>query len=156
MRRSPFRLGCYFASSVALMSCADAPLEISPTEPIGTTFEAKSLPTERPCPWNDYYPAEAVRLGQTGRVSLAYSVAASGKAQKITLLEGAAPVLTRTVIAFLEACKYVVPSDWTSSGGPAKRYRLGAIFNLIGRPPLPPFEDQETTIVITATPIRGS
>ena len=118
-------------------------------------FEANSLP-QKVSPLGAYYSDKARRLGLTGRSCLAYSVDPAGRSQKISVLESAGAVLDDHAKKLLSALQFDVPTDWAATGGPAKRYRMGFIFELSNKPKVPPFEDAIPTVVIRATGSPGA
>jgi len=96
-----------------------------------TTFESEELPvaTPRSIP-EDYYPAQAMRLEQSGRVLLAYSVAGDGSAQNLSVVESAGKILDEAATRLLKATRHVVPEEWNELGGSSKRYRFCIIYRL--------------------------
>ena len=146
-KRDLKRLGMCFVAALLASACASAPIE-----PATTAFDPNSLPRERASnPGVDFYPAQAVALDMNGRVSLAYSVGADGRAQHIALIESAGRLLDERAIDELNHSRFAVPSDWKITGGPSHRYRFGVIFNLRGKERVPPFDVKQTTVEITAT-----
>jgi TonB family protein len=119
-------------------------------------YEPKSLPGRAIYPHDDFYPAQARRLGITGRVCLAYSVDTKGHAQHVEVLVSGGALLDDPAKKLLANVRFQVPSDWVATGGPAKRYRQGVVFNLTNKPEVPPFEDSIPTAVVTVTGIPGS
>jgi hypothetical protein len=43
---------------------------------------------------------------------------------------------------------FLIPPDWSATGGPGKRFRYGVVFRLTGKPDVAPFEDHRITVVI--------
>jgi hypothetical protein len=72
------------------------------------------------------------------------------------VLESAGRILDDHAKKLLSDCHFDVPSDWVTSGGPGKRFRLGFIFELSNKPKVPPFEDNRPTVVITGSGIPGA
>jgi TonB family protein len=107
---------------------------------------------ERPPADRDYYPAQAKRLGLTGRVGLEYSVDTRGHAQNIVVTESAGHLLDDNAKVYLSDARFTIPPDWSSTGGPEKRQRMGIIFNLTNKPKVPWFEDDRMTVVVTFNP----
>jgi TonB family protein len=118
-------------------------------------FEPNSLP-QKVSPLGASYSDKARRLGLTGRSCLAYSVDTGGRPQNISVLESAGAVLDDHAKKLLSALQFDVPTDWAATGGPAKRYRIGYIFELSNKPKVPPFEEGIPTVVIRATGIAGA
>lgn len=97
----------------------------------------------------DYYPSKAKRLGITGRVGIECSVDELGHARNIVILESADPLLNDAARDVISDQHFRMPSDWSTTGGPAKRFRYGVIFRLPGKPDIAPFEDNRQVVVIT-------
>jgi TonB family protein len=101
------------------------------------------------CPTNrDYYPSTALRLGISGRVGLECSVDERGAAQNIVILESAGPLLDNAARIFISDQAFRVPTDWSATGGPAKRFRYGVIFQIIGKSHAAPFDDKRKYAII--------
>jgi TonB family protein len=98
----------------------------------------------------EYYPLPAKRLGMTGRVSLEYSIDASGRAHNIVVTESAGPAFDESAKRLLADGHYKVPSDWAKNGDYDRRFTIGVIFELQNKPRVPPFEGNMETIVIQA------
>ena len=96
-----------------------------------------------------FSPGEVARLGLAGRVSFVYSVNTEGRATGITLLEADSSGLAANARAVLVGYRFVVPADWTGSGGPLRRFRVGFIYKLPGKPVPLPLEDKRPTIALT-------
>ena len=99
----------------------------------------------------DYYPAQAKRLGLTGRVGLQFSIDAQGRAQNIVILDFAGRVLDDHAKTILSKGHFDVPSDWGSTGGPNRRYTWGVIYELTNKPKVLPFPDDRPVMVITGS-----
>jgi TonB family protein len=98
---------------------------------------------------HDYYPPKAKQQGLTGRVGLGCSVNEKGYARDIVIVESGGPLFDEAAKKIFFDHHFVIPSDWSATGGPAKRFRYGVIFRLIGKPDVPPFGDNRRTVVIT-------
>jgi len=98
-----------------------------------------------------YYPAEAKRLGLTGRVGLECTIYMNGRAQNITISDATNSLLDKHAAALLSSGHFDLPDDWATTGGPERRYRIGIIFELTNKPPVPKFEDGRPTFTV-----RGS
>jgi TonB family protein len=124
---------------------------VAPQESSTTTYESETLPGKPVSQLPPLYPPTAMRRGLTGRVCLAYSVDARGRVENIAILESAGPILDARAEKALSDYQFDVPSDWVASGGPAKRYRMGFIFELSSMPKVPRFEYPVKTVVISAS-----
>ena len=118
----------------------------------GASTKSAVVRPELTPPVGDYYPAQAKRLGLTGRVGLEYSVDTRGHAQNIVVTESAGHLLDDHAKTYLSAVHFTIPPDWSATGGPEKRQRLGIIFDLTNKPKVPRFEDDRVTVVITFNP----
>jgi len=98
-----------------------------------------------------FYPAEAKRLGLTGRVGLECSIDMNGHAQNITISDATNSLLDKHAAALLSSGHFDLPDDWVTTGGPERRYRIGVIFELTNKPSVPKFGDGRTTVTV-----RGS
>jgi TonB family protein len=98
----------------------------------------------------DYYPNEARRHGLTGRVGLEYSCDDKGHAFNIAVIESSGSDFDAAAKQFLSDAHFKVASDRAASGGPAKRLRYGVIFELVGKPHVPHFDDDRHFVVITS------
>ena len=96
-----------------------------------------------------FFPGAVARLGLAGRVSFLYSVNTKGRATGITLLEADSSDLAANARAVLVGYRFMVPADWSASGGPLRRFRVGFIYKLPGNPVPPPFADKRPTITLT-------
>lgn len=99
----------------------------------------------------DYYPPVAKEQGLTGRVGLECSVDGLGRAQNIVILESGGLVLDDAAIRVFSEQSFLIPPDWSATGGPLKRFRYGIIFQLRGKANVAPFEDRRMTVVITGS-----
>lgn len=97
----------------------------------------------------DDYPPVAEHLGLTGRVGLECSVDARGNAQDIVILESGGLVLDDAARKVFAQGHFLVPPDWSTSGGPARRFPYGVIFQLPGKPDVAHFADNRLTVVVT-------
>ena len=116
--------------------------------PVAATDDPRGpslLPSSR-----DYYPLEARHLGITGRVGLECSVDEQGYARNIVVSESAGSLLDNAAKELLSDQHFRIPSDWQSAGGPAKRFRYGVIFRLVGKPDVARFDDNRHIAVITS------
>jgi TonB family protein len=121
-----------------------APHEAKAVDTINGPF---FMPTSR-----DYYPLAARRQGITGRVGLECSVDERGYAQNIVVVESGGPLLDDAAKRLFSDVHFLIPSDWSTIGGPTKRFRYGAIFQLLGKPRVPQFDDDRHIMVITRDP----
>ena len=150
MRQHTFGGALIAALAVSLSSFGradQAPRPTSPLRPVATSddLRAPSLwPSSR-----DYYPAKAKRLGITGRVGIECSVDELGHARNIVILESADPLLNDAARDVISDQHFRMPPDWSTTGGPAKRFRYGVIFRLSGKPDVAPFEDNRQVAIIT-------
>ena len=102
-------------------------------------------------PSRDYYPSIAKEEGLTGRVGLECSVDGLGRAQNIVILQSGGLVLDDAAIRVFSEQSFLIPPDWSATGGPIRRFRYGVIFQLRGKPNVAPFEDRRITVVITGS-----
>jgi TonB family protein len=115
----------------------------------GASSELRKFPNT-----HDYYPPKARSKGITGRVGLEYSVDARGRAQNIVIVESGGPLLDAGAKKLAADGNYTIPANWAAIGGPARRLRMGMIFQLVGKPRVAPFEDNRPTVVVTGVPYR--
>ena len=99
----------------------------------------------------DYYPSVAKEQGVTGRVGLECSIDSLGHARNIVILESGGLVLDDAAVRVFSDGSFLIPPDWSTKGGPAKRFSYGVIFRLTGRPDVAPFEDHRLTVFITGS-----
>ena len=99
----------------------------------------------------DDYPPVAKDLGLTGRVGLGCRVDARGSAREVVILESGGLVLDDAARKVFSEGHFLVPPDWSASGGPGKRFLYGVIFQLHGRSEVARFEDKRLTVVITGS-----
>lgn len=105
-----------------------------------------------PMPWpntRDYYPSKAKREGLSGRVGLECSVDEKGRAGNIVVLESGGPLFDDAAKRLFSDVHFRIPPDWSATGGPAKRFLYGVIFQFVGKPSVAPFEDNRRTVIIT-------
>jgi TonB family protein len=100
----------------------------------------------------DYYPSQARQQGVTGRVGLECSVDRRGYARSIVIVESGGPVFDDAARKLFSDEHFRIPRDWSTTGGPAKRFLYGVIFDLHGKPPVALFDDKRETVVITSSP----
>jgi TonB family protein len=99
----------------------------------------------------DDYPPLAKDLGLTGRVGLGCWVDARGSAREIVILESGGLVLDDAARKLFSEGHFLIPPDWSASGGPGKRYVYGVIFQLRGKAEVARFADKRLTLVITGS-----
>lgn len=99
----------------------------------------------------DYYPALAKETGLTGRVGIECSVDGRGDAHNIVILESGGLVLDDAARKVFSEGRFVIPPDWSATGGPQKRFRYGVIFQLRGKADVARFEDHRLSVVITGS-----
>jgi len=104
------------------------------------------MPTSR-----DYYPLAARRQGITGRVGLECSVDERGHAQNIIVVESGGSLLDDAAKRLFSDMDFMIPSDWSTTGGPSKQFRYGAIFRITGKADVPLFDDKRRVVIITST-----
>jgi TonB family protein len=97
-----------------------------------------------------YYPAEAKQQGLAGRVGLTCTIDAQGRARDIAVVESAGKLLDEAARQLLADERFEVPADWSRSGGPARTYAFGVIFEFSDKPKPAAFEDDRPTIVVEA------
>lgn len=97
------------------------------------------------------YPRVAKDLGLTGRVGLECGVDARGSARDIVIRESGGLVLDDAARKVFSEGHFLVPPDWSASGGPGKRFLYGVIFQLRGKAEVARFADNRLTVVITGS-----
>lgn len=102
-------------------------------------------------PSRDYYPAVAKEEGLTGRVGLECAIDGLGHARNIVVLESGGLALDDAAVRVFSEGAFLVPPDWSTKGGPARRFSYGVIFRLKGKPGVAPFEDHRLTVFITSS-----
>ena len=110
-----------------------------------------------PAPWGpsllrsngDHYPPVAKDLGLAGRVGLECAVDARGSAHDIVILESGGLVLDDAARKMFSEGHFLIPPDWSTRGGPGKRFLYGVIFQLHGNVEVARFPDNRLTVVIT-------
>ena len=100
---------------------------------------------------HDDYPPLAKGLGLTGRVGLGCRVDARGSAREIVILESGGLVLDDAARKVFAEGHFLIPPDWSASGGPGKRFLYGVIFQLRGKGEVARFADKRLTVVITGS-----
>jgi TonB family protein len=100
-----------------------------------------------------FYPAEARRLGLTGRVGLECSIDMNGHPQNITVVDPSGSLLDKHAVQLLSIGHFTLPEDWLMTGGPETRYRIGITFELSNKAPVPQFLDGHRTINVKSTGI---
>jgi TonB family protein len=100
-----------------------------------------------------FYPAKAQRLGQEGRVVMAFDIRADGRVANAVVVSSEEPGLDAAALDVLKNRKFEVPAGGASEGRP---YRLGVAFCL--RPSSQPtdFEEGVERTVITRSRIPGA
>jgi TonB family protein len=98
----------------------------------------------------DYYPPSAKRQGLTGRVGLECTCDSDGRAHNIVVVDSAGPLLDDGAMRLVSA-SHCTPGDPPNSVG-----RMGVIFNLTNKPPVPPFQDHRPTIIVTGSALPGT
>jgi len=158
-RRAPMhqssliRLAIYIVLATLTIACTAAPPKAPIVEPMNRSFEEGFPPGVQPA--NGFYPDQARRLEHTGRVSLAYSVSAKGMTENVSVIESSGydeldAAAEKTAMAF----RFRVPAEWGASGGPSRRYRLGVIFQIVGKPSVPAFATKQPILVITGSALQ--
>jgi TonB family protein len=99
---------------------------------------------------HSYYPAAAKQRGLTGRVGLTCTIDAKGHAGNIVVVESAGKILDESARQLLADERFELPADWVKSGGPARTYAFGVIFQLSDKPKVAAFDDDRPTIIVTA------
>lgn len=99
----------------------------------------------------DFYPSLAKETELTGRVGVECSVDGRGYAQNIIVLESGGLVLDDAARKVFSDGRFLIPPDWSATGGPEKRFRYGVIFQLRGKADVPRFEDHRLSVVITGS-----
>jgi Gram-negative bacterial TonB protein C-terminal len=99
----------------------------------------------------DDYPRLAKDLGLTGRVGLGCGVDARGSAREVVILESGGLVLDDAARKLFSEGHFLIPPDWSASGGPGKRFLYGVIFQLRGKAEVARFADNRLTVIITGS-----
>jgi TonB family protein len=97
------------------------------------------------------YPRVARDLGLTGRVGLECGVDARGSARDVVIRESGGLVLDDAARKVFSEGHFLVPPDWSRSGGPGKRFLYGVIFQLRGKAEVARFADHRLTVVVTGS-----
>jgi TonB family protein len=97
----------------------------------------------------DDYPPVAKDLGLTGRVGLECSVDARGYAHDVVIMESGGLVLDDAARKVFAEGHFLIPPNWSATGGPAHRFPYGVIFQLRGKPDVAHFDDNRLTVVVT-------
>ena len=150
VRRAPMRQRTFCAVLIAALPvtlfCSGCALQTVTSASEGAAWGPSLLPSSR-----DYYPSVAKEQGLTGRVGLECSIDGLGHARNIVVLESAGLVLDDAAVRVFSDGSFLIPPDWSTRGGPAKRFSYGVIFRLTGRPDVAPFEDHRLTVFITGS-----
>lgn len=128
------------------VSCSPSGLVARLTGPDDAARGPSLLPSDR-----DYYPSLAKETELTGRVGVECSVDGRGRAQNIVVLESGGLVLDDAARKVFSDGRFLIPPDWSATGGPEKRFRYGVIFQLRGKADVPRFEDHRLSVVITGS-----
>jgi TonB family protein len=104
---------------------------------------------------HSYYPAAAKQQGLTGRVGLTCAIDAGGHARNIVVVESAGKILDESARHLIADERFELPADWVASGGPARTYTFGVMFELSDKPEVRAFDDDRPTIVVTARTLPG-
>ena len=139
---------CACALALGISSCASTSTDALPVEPASTVYENEVPRCDNNWVTSAHYPAEAVRLGLTGNVSLAFSIDDSGKIQRVAVIHSAGRVLDANAALTARQVHCKVPSDWDESHGPMKRYRIGVTYNIVGLPAVAPNREDALQIGI--------
>lgn len=102
-------------------------------------------------PSHDYYPPLAREEGLTGRVGLECSVDGKGKAQDVVVSESGGLILDDAARKLFTEGSFLIPPDWSSKGGPGRRFSYGVVFRLKGKPNVVPFDDHRMTVLISGS-----
>jgi TonB family protein len=136
-RRKSLLLLLAASSSVLAFGCTTGPEGRDATSPMGRTAA------------EDPYPEAAKRKGISGRVGLEFTCDASGRAHDVAVVESGGPLLDTGAMK-LASTNRCAPGEPSTSRG-----RLGVIFQLMGSPKVPAFEDNRPTVVVTGYPLSG-
>jgi hypothetical protein len=135
--------------ALALSACAGS-LQI-PAEPsgggfVGPELKALALPFIGP-------NVGCTQGPKLGRVLIAYSINAKGRAERIGMIESGGQDLDRCAFNAMAEARYAVPSNWMAAGGPGYRYQQGFLFQVTGEPVVQPFAPGIPVSEITMTRI---
>lgn len=84
-------------------------------------------------------------------MGLECGVDARGSARDIVIRESGGLVLDDAARKVFSEGHFLVPPDWSASGGPGKRFLYGVIFQLRGKAEVARFADNRLTVVITGS-----
>ena len=138
---------------VLLSGCVSTPPGVPSAPQEQRAFDSANGPYFPPTS-RDYYPDKAKSQRIAGRVELECSVDANGRSRNIVVLQSGGALLDDAARNLLSDSQFAIPLDWSASGGPAQRFRYGIVFQLLGGPKVPLFEDTKRLVVITANPAR--
>jgi TonB family protein len=110
--------------------------------------EAEPLPLPKPikgAPPDDFYPAPARRLGQEGRVLVAFKISSAGRVVDMRIA-AAEPkgVFDNAATTYMRSREFSVPNDWEASGGTHHEYTISFSFRLSPCPGSVPREQPVT------------
>jgi TonB family protein len=93
---------------------------------------APKLPTfKSTTPHDEFYPTPARRLGQTGRVLMAFKISSAGRAVDTRVAESEPKgAFESTATKYVQSLQFAVPADWDASGGTHHEYTISFAFRL--------------------------
>ena len=142
-------------SALVVFSCSSTPVNLAYTglpEPNCESFEADMPKIKRPANTNkEYYSALSKRLGHYGRVWLGFSVNAQGRAEGISVVQTDFDDLAENATNMLRNLEFDVSKILDASDLSSRRYCIGFIFVLEGKPRPPDPPSKRPMIVITGS-----
>src|SRR3954466_6358920 len=113
------------ALAAAIVICSAAAIA---DETPSTPAQLRPVPKSEIINQNEsFYPAKAQRLGQEGRVVMAFDIRANGRVTNALVVSSEEPALDSAALAVLANRKFEVAAGEASEGRP---YRLGVAFCL--------------------------
>jgi TonB family protein len=114
-----------FALVAAFIWALCSPLHAEDTEPLKLPKPIKATSD------GAFYPSPARRLGQEGRVLVAFKISSAGRVLDVRVT-AAEPhgVFDNSVTTYIRSWEFAVPADWEASGGTHHEYTISFVFRL--------------------------
>lgn len=114
-----------FALVVAFIWALCSPLHAEDTEPLKLPKPIKATSD------GVFYPPPARRLGQEGRVLVAFKISSAGRVVDLRVA-AAEPqgVFDSTATNYVRGWEFAVPTDWEATGGTHREYTVSFVFRL--------------------------
>lgn len=100
---------------------------------------------------HDYYPVSLRLRGVSGLVSMHYSVSATGVPVRIEITKANEPAFGIAAVGFLSDWRFKVPTNWTSDGGPQRRFKMRVKFLVNDVAPAEKWDPNDPLFTITGT-----